>query len=148
MCKRLFFKAKYAFFLVPAPWLAFPINNFNYYREYEIHKWHPLAMLNDLRDPDFSTFIGNIISRRPGFASELFGWYTLPGINFIGKQESLEEDLIHVLKIMNLYFDEQKVRRIKKINVSPNNIEISWNPTLRDEMLSLEKVSLVRYKYE
>ncbi len=121
----------------------------DYGDERDITNWHPNAILNGLGDSDFNQFIRNVIQKRPGYVTELFGWYTKPQIDFIGKQENLAEDLIKVLKIMQLDFDEDFIRHYKKVGVSPKpKVNIVWDDDLRTELLKLEYAGIVRYGYD
>ena len=58
------------------------------------YRWHPNAMLNGLGSSDFNTFVSNVNRKRPGFVTEMYGWYVRPGVHFVGRQENLAEDLI------------------------------------------------------
>ena len=116
-------------------------------RQYDIRRWHPLSMLNGLGDPNFNKFIESVITKRPGFVTELYGWYTMPGVNFVGKQENLVEDLIRALRMANIDFDEARVRNFKKVNVSLDPVKFSWDSDLRQEILRLEYAALRRYGY-
>lgn len=118
-------------------------------REESINYWHPNAMLNGLGTSEFNQFIKNIIAKRPGFVTELFGWYTKPQIDFVGKQENLTDDLITVLRQLDLPFDEDFVRNYKAVNVSPKpKQEMVWEPELRTEVIKLEYAGLKRYNYD
>ena len=123
-------------------------SNFPHFgQQYSVTRWHPLAMLNSYIDSDFNKFIDNILANRPGFASEVFGWYTLPGINFIGKQENLIDDLIQILQMMNLDFDEHRIRTFGEVNKSRYSAELIWDSTLRQKTLLFERAMLERYGY-
>ena len=53
-----------------------------------------------------------------GFVTELFQYYVgkdLSKINFIGKQENAENDLVEALKLSGQEFDEGRLRRTKWI---------------------------------
>ena len=56
----------------------------------------------------------NVLNKRPGYITELFHSFTNEGINFIGKNENLKEDLIKVLTHLNLSFDEDFILNYKK----------------------------------
>ncbi len=110
--------------------------------------WHPNSVLNGLRPLDFHDFVRQAIERRPGLVSELYALYTPGSIGFVGKQENLVEDLIRVLQIMGLPFDEEKVRNRRKENVSHSPATpIAWDPVLRKETLLLEAPALRRFGY-
>jgi hypothetical protein len=110
--------------------------------------WHPNSSLNGLGNHDFNQFIRNVVRARPGYVTELYSRYTDERIDFIGKQESLVDDFIHVLKHLNVPFDEQQVRELAPVNVSPTPKErIHWDPQLRQLVTRLEYPAMVRYGY-
>lgn len=111
--------------------------------------WHPLSMLNGLGGNTFTEFMNNVLARRPGFVTELYGAYTKPNIvDFVGHQENLQEDLIQVLTRLGLPHDPAVIRSMPPENVSTDsNLQIHWNPALRAEVERLEYASLVRYRY-
>ena len=37
--------------------------------------WHPNYMLNGCGSSDFNSFVRNVIRKRPGYATEFYGWY-------------------------------------------------------------------------
>ena len=112
------------------------------------YKWHPNAMLNGLGSPDFNTFMHNVNKKRPGYVTEMYGWYVRPGVNFIGKQESLVEDMIKAFALMKWDVDADKVRSVEKLNESPSNIpKPQWDPALKKETLRLEYAGYARFGY-
>ncbi|MGJ8593508.1 MAG: hypothetical protein ACSHXF_13235 [Aquaticitalea sp.] len=108
--------------------------------------WHPNAILNGLGSSDFNEFIWNVIQKRPGYVSELFMSYTKSGINFIGRTESLNQDMIDVLNILDIEIDTTKILKAPKFHES-RKLEVEWDPKLRDMMLKLELPSLIHYGY-
>ena len=121
-----------------------------WYDEHAMTAWqHPCAMLNGLGASDFNQFIRNVIEKRPGYVSELFGWYTRPQVDFVGKQENLKEDVIHVFRELGLDCDEEDIRSFPEFGVSKKpDQHIVWDPALKKEMLRLEHAAIVRYGYE
>lgn len=110
--------------------------------------WHPNSALNGLGSSDFNQFVRNVIRKRPGYVSEFFFSYTKPGISFIGKTESLVDDLIEVLKLQGLKFDEAKIRGVERVNVSKTNpAEIQWDPQLKTTVTRLELPALIHFDY-
>lgn len=112
--------------------------------------WHPNAMLNGTGAANFNDFIRNTIKRRPGYVTELFGNYTQPDlIDYVGKQENLREDLIHVLSKRGLDFNADRIRSSAPVGVSrpKSNTQLHWEDELRQEMLRLEYAALIRYSY-
>ena len=86
------------------------------------------------------------MTKRPGFVTELFSMNAQPQTRFVGKQENLVDDLITVLRQLEVDFDEDRVRDLKPVNTSEQR-PIVWDKALREEMLRLEYAALVRYSY-
>jgi hypothetical protein len=113
-----------------------------------IYQSHPTTVLNGTKDADFNGFVRKVIAKRPGFVTELYGLYTQAGIGFIGKQENLVEDLIRVLRVLNVKYDEDQIRNRPPTNVSPRpKSPIVWDDELRREVERLEYAALIRYGY-
>ena len=83
----------------------------------------------------------------PGYVADLYSSYTGPLVQYIGKQENLTEDLISVLKLLELKFSEDRIRKQEKINISNTSEELVWDEDLRKMVLQLEYPGLVRYGY-
>ena len=110
--------------------------------------WHPNSVLNGLGDPDFNQFVRNVIRKRPGYVTEMYGWYTKSMMDFVGRQENLPDDLIAVLKRMNLEFDEAFIRNYPRVGESPlPATKIVWDDSLKEEVYKLEYAGIVRYGY-
>lgn len=117
--------------------------------ESDTNNWHPNSMLNGTGQCSFPEFVRNVNAKRPGYVTELYGWYTKPQIDFIGKQEFLKEDFVEVLKIMNVNFDEEFVLNYGRVGVSPDTVkEVNWPDNLKIETALLEYAGLVRYGYQ
>jgi hypothetical protein len=111
-------------------------------------KWHPNAMLNGLGSPDFNTFMANVLRKRPGYVTEMYGWYTPPNIDFVGKQENLTEDLAQALTLMKVDFDPAQLKAMPVINESPSKIpKPEWDPKLKRQTLLAEYAGYVRFGY-
>lgn len=115
--------------------------------ERSITDWHPNAMTNGVGDENFNGFVRNLLRKRPGYVTELFGWYTKPLVDFVGKQEQLVDDLILVLKIMNVSFEEDLVRKFAKVGESPFR-PTEWDPEIRQEAKAVEYSGFLRYGYD
>jgi len=95
-------------------------------------QWHPNSVLNGLGDADFNGFMHKVMNKRPGYVSEMFAAYTKPGINFIGKCESLTDDLLKVLRHLELPNEESRVREFARVNVSAEPArQVEWDPALK-----------------
>lgn len=119
--------------------------------ERRLADWHPNALLNGTGSEDFNSFMRNVLARRPGYVTELFGNYTQPGmIDFVGKQENLRDDLISVLASRGLDFNPDRIRDHVDVGISTPRpgLEIVWDRQLRDEVLKLEYAAIKRYGYQ
>ncbi len=112
------------------------------------YRWHPNAMLNGLGSSDFNEFMHNVNRKRPGYVTEMFSWYVRPGVQFVGKQESLEDDLIRAFSLMKLNIDVAKIKALGRQNESPGHIpKPQWDPALKRETFRLEYSGYVRFGY-
>ena len=111
-------------------------------------QWHPCAMLNGLGSSDFNTFMSNVNRKRPGYVTELYGWYVRPDVNFVGKQENLQQDTMKVLSILYPEVDRSVVLKMPPHNETPAHIpRPEWDPAIKRETLRLEYAAYVRYGY-
>ena len=112
---------------------------------------HPWAMLDGTQAQTLSGFMRNVNRVRPGYVTEMYGWYTSwdyeSQVSFIGKQERLTDDLITVLSQLNVNFDEDQIRNTPKSNASKQYAETDWDPGLREETERMETVGIARYGY-
>ncbi len=116
--------------------------------EDSIFHWHPISVINGCGSPDFNEFVSNVVKKCPGYVSRMYGGFTFPKIDFIGKQENLREDLITALKMRGLPFDEDHIRNSKEFGVSPKPCLLEWDSDLRQEVLELELPALRAYGYD
>jgi hypothetical protein len=116
--------------------------------EADPHAWHPNAMLNGLGSPDFNEFMHNLNRKRPGYVTEMYGWYVRPGVDFVGKVENMKQDLLNAFARMKLAIDEQRVLGVARQNESPGAIpKPQWDPAVKRETLRLEYAGYVRFGY-
>lgn len=110
--------------------------------------WSPLTQLNGLGMGDFNEFMHNVLTHRPGFATELFLSYARPGIGFVGRTETLRQDLTAVLKLRKLQFDNSIIENNDKINVSPVPVDkIDWDPDIKRQTMLAELPALMLFGY-
>lgn len=109
-------------------------------------QWHPCCYLNGLGSDDFGIFTSRVLAKRPGFVSELYGWYTHPAISFIGKQEYLSKDLAEALRILNIPNNDLNLRARENVSDSPEQ-SVSWDPRLAEDILHSEAAAYRRYQY-
>lgn len=111
-------------------------------------RWHPNSTLNGLGSDDFNQFVRNVVRARPGYVSEMLFSYTKPGISFIGKTESLRDDLGYVLDLLGLEYDREAIKEAPRKNVSKTNpTKVEWDPDLRAAVMRLELPALVHFGY-
>src|ERR1700722_13221515 len=97
--------------------------------EKDPYKWDPTAMLNGLGSPDFNTFVYNVNKKRPGFVTEMYGWYVRPGIGFVGKMESIRQDLTKAFSLMKIEVDASRILSMPVQNESPSHVpKPEWDP--------------------
>jgi len=112
------------------------------------HNWHPNAQLNGLGSSDFNCFVRNVIKAYPGYVTEMYSRFATPQVSFVGKQENLCDDLVTVLKKLQLPFDEKFIRGFEKVGVSPKrSTGLAWDPELKEEVTRLEYAGLTRWGY-
>ena len=72
--------------------------------------------------PNYEEFITNILNDYPeGYVTKLFQFYVgenLDGVDFIGRQENLANDLVKALTLAGETFDEDALRATKRKNIS------------------------------
>ncbi len=117
--------------------------------EHCFHRWHPNAVLNGLGPGrEFNEFVTAVMDRYPGYVSALFSHYTFRPVDFVGRQESLRDDLVKVLERLGCDFDPNEVRVKERINRSEAADRPVWDPEVRARALRLEAAALERFGYE
>ena len=116
--------------------------------EKDPYNWHPCTMINHLESSDFNAFMHCVNRKRPGFVTEMYGWYVRPGIGFVGKQERLRHDLLRALTLLNVKVDPRKILSMPALNETPSHISRpEWDPALRRATLRFEHAGYVRFGY-
>ncbi len=122
-------------------------------------QWHPTWDLdtlcfeeNNARE-DFNGFIKNVIKFTPGYLTRIYDLYTraegFKKINFIGKTENLKEDLIEILKILEVDFEEELVLNRKFENISSIGIKEKalFSAKNLEKIIELEYRSFIENDY-
>lgn len=82
--------------------------------EFEPGVWHPQRVLEPSQSDNFSDFIRLCMDREPGYVSRMYEWYIGPPgqqfVDFVGRYECLEDDLVRILAILEQPFDETALR--------------------------------------
>ena len=111
-------------------------------------RWHPNAALDGLGDDDFNRFMRNVLTRHPGYVGDMYGWYATGAIDFVGKQESLADDLARVLRRLGVEYNAAELRRRAPVNVSARSAGAPiWDPALRKDVEAAEAAALERFGY-
>lgn len=126
-----------------------PISWYKSYWKYRMNTgWEPSWWLDKhCKANNFSVFMRNVIRKQRPHVTELYARHLgIPSkLNFVGKQENIVEDLVHVLNEVGEKFDEEKLRDTPKQNVGDSE-SIVIDKTLENEILELEKVALTTWR--
>lgn len=116
-------------------------------REPDLLGWHPCAPLAHLGHGDFAGFMEAVVRDEPGFVTQLYGRYVMDGIDFVGRQESLTDDLVSLLERLDVPHNGDAIRSRDAVNTSRTD-RIEWPSDLRAEVERLEYSARVRFGYE
>ena len=76
---------------------------------------------------DFDQFVNNLLDAYPGgFVTALYQYYTgarCDKVDFIGRQETLADDLVKALTLAGETFDEAALRATRQCNKSPGKLK-------------------------
>ena len=135
-----------------------PLTWYESYWKWRSGQWHkasnyytdfPVGMIRDTGHDDFNQFVRVVNEKYPGYVTSLYARYAVPGrIDFIGKQESLTEDLIAVLTHLNENFDEDRIRNWPRVNASKSKAgKPVWESEVRELASKTEYAGILRYGY-
>ena len=115
-----------------------------------LRNWHPNALLNNIKDDDFNTFVTKVIELYPGYLTEMYNYYTQRHVDYVGKQENLAENLVEVLQKTGIKIDESLILNHQKVNVSKpkKGARLEWDSALKEEVYKTEYVAFKRYGYQ
>lgn len=105
--------------------------------------WHPAHTLRPLMSPDFDEFIYNIVTEVPGHLTWMFEAYagarSRPKVQYVGRTETLVDDLVTILNELNVSYDEEKLRNTPVVNQSNCRLDDpKWDDSLKARVLELE----------
>ena len=83
--------------------------------------------------PTFDGFVENVLQNEPGWCSRMFEDYvgrtTEEEIDFVGRFESLADDLVRALRMTSVSFDHRAIHATPPVNVSNVSHELTrWSP--------------------
>ena len=125
--------------------VVFVRHPFTWYRSFwafriKSKSYDPKFPLDQLMDTSYEVFIRKVLDKYPeGFCSSLFRCYVgddLSKVQFIGRQENLEDHLVHAMRFAQQEFDEGRLRRTKMINVAGIDPKFDELTRLPDRLLS------------
>jgi len=98
------------------------------YPIFEGGMWHCMRCFEKYDYTSFGSFIDSVYDDQPSYYTRMIEWFTGPPdahyMNFIGKQENLNDELGSVLKRLKLYHLVPKLLTAKPINTSPSKFPI------------------------
>ena len=104
------------------------------------------APIHDLWVDEFQLFVLAVLEHLPGYVTQLYQYYIgldADGIDFIGRQESLADDLVRVLALAGEAFDEETLRSVPPRNVAAARPEVArlctLDPSVERQVLDSEK---------
>lgn len=109
-------KGRFTFAFVRDPFAWYP-SFWSYRME---HGWDPNDRVDaECKAEEFEPFAWNVLKKFPGHVSDLYELYVGRAdgtIDFVGRQESLAEDLVRALRAAGEKFDEARLRATPPVN--------------------------------
>ena len=110
--------------------------------------WHPNSPINGTGNKEFNSFVQNVIKKFPGYVTQMYGWYTKRGVDFLGHQESLREDMVELLRRLEVEFDPDFVLEYLPVGVSPKpENPVFWDNEVRTKAIRVEYAGILKYGY-
>jgi hypothetical protein len=111
--------------------------------------WPPNRPFYDLRSDHFPTYVDRILRQHPGFFSEHLEEFTGPPeaqIAFVGRYESLVDDLVRALSLAGEEFDEARLRAIPPANRNDYaRHHATYDRALADRVVESEQQAIQRW---
>ncbi|MEP0956670.1 sulfotransferase family protein [Leptolyngbya sp. FACHB-1515] len=120
------------------------------WKDHEPGVWHPQKILERCESNDFSKFIRLCIQLEPAYVTRMYEWYIGPPegefVDFVGRYEHLTDDLIQILRLRSVEFDEAILRAYAPANVSLSPLgKPVWDEALKAQILELEAPVIKRF---
>jgi hypothetical protein len=115
-------------------------------------QWDPRNPFDaDCAACSFEQFVCNVLAKYPGWCSRMFEDYTGVRdhqIEFVGRFESLADDLVSALRLAGEEFDEALIRQTPAANVSSWPAErAAWARPLAEAVEAAEREAFDRFGY-
>jgi len=96
---------------------------------------------DDGRPRSFAAFAAACVERHPGFLSDRFALFAGES-DFVGRQESLCEDLVAALTRAGAAFDPEVIRRVPRVNEADPRFRAHYPPGLAARLLAAESAAV------
>lgn len=114
---------------------------------WEVGRWHPQRPIDGCGSDDFNEFVRKVLAKRPGYVTEMYGWYT-DGCDFVGRCERLVEDTIAALERAGERFDAEAIRTQPRVNVSESRRgRPVWDADVLARVIDAEADGIDRWGY-
>jgi hypothetical protein len=111
--------------------------------------WPESRLLHDARSDHFPTFVENVIDLHPGFVGRRFAEFTGPPeapIAFVGRYESLVDDLVRALTQAGEEHDEDALRAQSPANVNDyTEHRALYDVALAQRVIETEREAMLRW---
>ena len=106
----------------------------------------------DCASPTFRGFVEKVLRVEPAWCSRMYEAYVgAQGheIDFVGRFESLADDLVRALRASGSTFDERAIRDTPPVNVSTTAAALAdWSEDLADRVRHSERAAIARFGYD
>jgi len=110
--------------------------------------WHPWRPLHTCRADSFPEFMENVLREEPGYVTRMYEWYIGPPgrshVDFVGRTETLCEDLTTVLAKCGHQVDQTWIESLPRVNEAAG-IPTEWPAELIAETLYVEGPTIRRF---
>jgi hypothetical protein len=133
---------------------AFVRHPLDWWRSVWVHRmrygWNDVSPAErSLRSDDFSEFIRRVIERAPGHATRVFERFVGPAnaqISFVGRYESLADDLVYALRLAGEPHDAAALRGTPPTNVGHyQKVTAEYSRELADALVDAERPIVDRF---
>jgi len=125
----------------------------SYWRFKTTRGWDPRNPFDvDCAAPTFEAFVENVLRLEAAWCSRMFEDYVgrtpADEIDFVGRFESLVDDLVSALGLIGVRFDERALRATPPVNVSTVDRALTrWTPALAEQVRHSEQRARARFGY-